>query len=397
MRLIERGFYLERLKRVMGTRDIKVLTGVRRCGKSKLLEAFMKYVKNNVADANIIHVNFNLPKFAQLLNAEPLYSYVDSHRQNGKRNFVLIDEVQMCDGFERTVNWLHAEERYDIYITGSNAFLLGNDLATLFTGRTFTIEVYPFSFAEYVKYYGMTTPSKSFENYLAEGGMSGSYDYVAQADKFNYLSEVYNTLIVRDIKQKYKIRNAQALDKISNYLMDNISNLTSANNVTTAFCEQGGKIDYKTVASYIDHLCNAFAFYKVRRFDIRGKRWLATNDKYYLCDHAFRFAKLGVKNPDYGRILENVVAIELLRRGYKIYAGMLYKKEIDFVAMKRDETLYIQVAQSIEDEATFKREVEPLLHIRSGYPKLLITRLQYPQYLYEGIRVVDAAEWLLEC
>lgn len=159
MRLIERDFYLERLKRVMGTRDIKVLTGVRRCGKSKLLEAFMKYVKNNVADANIIHVNFNLPKFAQLLNAEPLYSYVDSHRQNGKRNFVLIDEVQMCDGFERTVNWLHAEERYDIYITGSNAFLLGNDLATLFTGRTFTIEVYPFSFAEYVKYYGMTTPS----------------------------------------------------------------------------------------------------------------------------------------------------------------------------------------------------------------------------------------------
>lgn len=395
MKLIERSTYLEKLRRVIGTADIKVITGVRRSGKSKLLEAFIKDVQDNVKDSNCIHINYNLPEFSALMSADALYGYVEEHRQPDKHNFVLIDEVQMCNDFEKAINWLYSSEKYDIYITGSNAFLLGSDLATLFTGRTFTIEVYPFSFKEYVSYFGTDIAYKTFEEYLAFGGMAGSFVYTLDEDRYNYLTEVYNTLIVRDIKQKYKIKNPQMLDKLSNYLMDNISNLTSAGNIAEIFCKHGEKITNKTVDAYIEHLCRAFAFYKVRRFDIRGKRYLNTNDKYYLCDHAFRYAKLGTKNPDRGRMLENAVAIELMRRGYKIYVGTLYKKEIDFVAVDRKDTVYIQVCDNLNDEETFKREVTPLLQIKDAFPKMIISRTWQPEYLYEGVRIIDASDWFM--
>lgn len=225
MKLIERRQYLNKLINVLGTPDIKVVTGVRRSGKSKLLEAFRTYVEKEIPDCNIIQINFNLPDYDDLLTYRALYDYVNEHYVAGRENFVFIDEVQMCKDFEKAVNGLHASEKYDIYITGSNAFLLSSDLATLFTGRTFEIKMYPFSFGEYMEYFELKNQYKALDEYVLEGGMAGSYLYKDQEAKFDYVADVFDTLIIRDIRKKYKIRNVQLMDRIVDFLMDNISNL----------------------------------------------------------------------------------------------------------------------------------------------------------------------------
>ena len=393
MKLIKRN-YLQELIEVMGTPDIKVITGVRRSGKSKLLEMFKKYINENVENANIININFNLVKFDNLREYHALNDYIQKNYIEAKRNFVLIDEVQMCDGFERTINSLHAEERYDIYITGSNAFLLSSDLATLFTGRTYEIEIYPFSFKEYLEYFKYKDIDEAFKNYVMEGGMSGSYVYTEYNQKYNYINDVYNALIVRDIQQKYNIQNIGLMDSLTEFMMDNISNLTSYRNIANKLNENNLNTNDKTIASYMKYLCDAFAFYKIRRYDIQGKKYLSTIDKYYLVDHTFKYARLGTKNINYGRVYENIVAIELLRRGYEVYVGTLYNKEIDFVAMKRNEKIYIQVSDNIDSDETLKREVEPLLQIKDAYPKVIIARTKHDDYQYEGIQIYDIANWL---
>lgn len=396
MKLIERNDFLTKLTNVIGTPDIKIITGVRRSGKSKLLESFKEYVSKNISDVNIIHINFNLTKFENLKEYHALESYIENAYISGKENFVMIDEVQMCSQFELAINSLHAMEKYDIYLTGSNAFLLSSDLATLFTGRTFEIKVYPFSFKEFIQYYSLTDLYSAFDRYIKEGGMSGSYLYKEPEAKYDYISDVFATLIIRDIRQKYKIRNTILMNRICDFLMDNVSNLTSARNIAQSLTNNNDKINHKTVSNYLEYLCNAFAFYKFRRYDIKGKKYLSSNDKYFLSDHTFRYAMLGTKNMDYGRILENIVAIELLRRGYEVYVGVLYKKEIDFVAIKRSEKIYIQVSDNISDERTFEREVNPLLKIKDGYPKILIARTRYDEYQYEGIKIIDIANWLVQ-
>ena len=307
---------------------------------------------------------------------------------------MLVDEVQMCPNFELVINSLHAQGKFDIYITGSNAFLLSSDLATLFTGRTFEIHVYPFSFREFIQYYELSDRDKACDRYLREGGMSGSYLYRNETAKYDYIADVFDTLIVRDIRQKYRIRNTVLMDRIVDFLMDNVSNLTSIRKIAEILTNKKDKINHKTVGSYLEYLCNAFAFYKVRRYDIHGKKYLASSDKYYLSDHTFRYAKLGTRNLDRGRMIENIVAIELLRRGYEVYVGMLYKKEIDFVAIRHSEKIYIQVSDNISNENTFEREVDPLLQIRDAYPKMLLARTREDEYQYEGIRIVDVADWL---
>ncbi len=396
MKLIQRKQYLEKLINVMGTPDIKVITGVRRSGKSKLLEAFKSYILENNENANMIHINFNLPEYDHLIEYKALYDYVNSQYQENKDNFVFIDEVQMCNGFEKAINGLHVTEKFDIYITGSNAFLLSSDLATLFTGRTFEIKVYPFSFNEYVQYFELQDKHDAFDRYMMEGGMAGSYLYKDQESKYDYIEEVFDTLIVRDIRKKYKIKSIQLMDKIVDFLMDNISNLSSARSIANTLTNANEKTNHNTISTYMQYLCNAFAFYRIRRYDIKGKKYLTSNDKYYLSDHAFRYAKLGTKNMDYGRMLENIVTIELLRRGYEVYVGVLHKKEIDFVAIKRNEKIYIQVSDNISDEKTFEREVTPLLQIKDAYPKMVIARTQHDEYQYEGIRIIDISDWLLK-
>ena len=396
MKLIERKYYLDKLIRVIDTPDIKVITGVRRSGKSKLLEALQKYIDKNYDNANIIHINYNLKKYDKINTGDLLYEYVDKQFVNGKDNFLLIDEIQKCKDFEETINSFHAEERFKIFITGSNAFLLSSDLATLFTGRTFEIPIFPFSFKEYMIYYKNDNIYNSFDKYIKDGGMSGSYLYKEDEDKSAYLKDIYETLIIRDVVQKYKIKNKDLLNKLSDYLLDNISNITSSRKIENTLKSNKLKAEHKTINRYIEYLCNAFAFYRVRRYDIKGKKYLVSQDKYYLSDHSFRTAILGKRNMDYGRVLENIVAIELLRRGYEIYVGTLYNKEIDFVAMKKDEQIYIQVSENINDSKTLEREITPLLSIKDGYKKMIITRLNHESYLSEGIEIVDIADWLLK-
>ena len=395
MKIIERD-YLKDLISIIGTPDIKVITGVRRSGKSKLLEQLKEYIEKNIENYNIIYINFSLLEFEQLNEYHKLNDYIESKYIQNKNNFVLIDEVQMCNGFERTINSLHASEKYDIYVTGSNAFLLSSDLATLFTGRTFEIEIFPFSFEEYLKYYQYKDIDLAFDKFVLDGGMAGSYLYENEEKRYNYILDVYKTLIVRDINEKYNIKNNELLDNLTNFMMDNISNITSVRNITNSLNKFDSTLNHKTIGSYIQYLCNAFLFYKVKRYDIQGKRYLESLDKYYLVDQTFKYAKLGIKNMNYGRSYENIVAIELLRRGYDIYVGELYNTEIDFVAMKRNEKIYIQVSDNIEDEKTFNREVNSLLKIKDAYPKILIARTKHDNYLYEGIQIYDIARWLME-
>ena len=394
MKLIVRETYLNRLISLKGTPDIKVITGIRRSGKSKLLEEYIDWIEEHETDSNIIYIDLTQLKFEALKEYHALNDYIEDKFDRKKSNYLFIDEVQMCEQFELTINSLHSTGKYDIYVTGSNAFLLSSDLATLFTGRTYEIEVYPFSFSEYLSYYGTSDLQSAFDAYIKEGGMSGSYLYKESEEKYKYLADIFDTLILRDIRQKYKIRNIALRDKIADYMMDNISNLTSSRKIADTLTKNMDSINHKTVGSYLDYLCNAFAFYQVRRYDIRGKKYLTSNQKYYLSDHAFRFAKLGTRNLDYGRVMENIVALELMRRGYEIYVGVLYKKEIDFVAVKQNEKIYIQVSDDISNEKTFEREVDSLLKIKDAYPKLLIARTRHEQYQYEGIQVIDIAQWL---
>ena len=395
MKLIERTKYLEQLKSVQGVPDIKVITGIRRCGKSKLMEAYIEHIKNTDANANIIYIDFTELDFEELKEYHELNAYVKNAYVESKNNYLFIDEVQMCEGFEKTLNSLHASEKYDIYVTGSNAFLLSSDLATLFTGRTFSIEVFPFSLKEYMEYYELKDAYEAYTQYRKMGGMSGSYLYTDENSRAFYVNDVFETLVIRDIVQKFKIRNTPLIEKIADYLMDNISNVVSANKMANTLESNKIKTNDKTVGTYIGYLCNAFGFYRIRRYDIRGKKYLASNDKYYLADPSFRSARLGNKNPDYGRISENLVAIELLRRGYEVYAGVLYKKEIDFVAIKRDEKIYIQVSEYIDNPETFEREYTPLLAIKDAYSKMILARTHQENYQYEGIQIVDIANWLI--
>ena len=396
MKIIERDYFKDLIS-IIGTPDIKVITGVRRSGKSKLLEQFKEYIEKNIKNYNIIYINFSLLEFEQLNEYHKLNDYIESKYIQNKNNFILIDEVQMCKGFEKAINSLHASEKYDIYITGSNAFLLSSDLATLFTGRTFEIEIFPFSFEEYLRYYQYKyiDIDLAFDKFVLDGGMAGSYLYDNEEKRLNYILDVYRTLIVRDINEKYNIRNNELLDNLTNFMMDNISNITSIRNITNALNKFDNTINHKTVGSYIQYLCNAFLFYKVKRYDIQGKRYLESLDKYYLVDQTFKYAKLGIKNMNYGRNYENIIAIELLRRGYEIYVGELYNTEIDFVAMKRNEKIYIQVSDNIDEEKTFNREVSSLLKIKDAYPKILIARTKHDNYLYEGIQIYDIARWLI--
>lgn len=395
MKLIERKTYLDELKELLQTPDIKVITGVRRSGKSKLLEALAAEIRREDPQANVIHINYNLTDFENILEYHALEAYVEERYIPDCSNYLLVDEIQMCDGFEKAINSLHAREKYGIFVTGSNAFLQSSDLATLFVGRTYEIQVFPFSFREYLAYYPSENLYGSLSNYMKEGGMAGSYLYSSEAQRYRYInSEVLNALIVRDIVNKYKLRNEPLLHQLIDFLMDNIGNVTSVRTITDTLSSNRLNADHKTVGKYIDYLCKAFAFYKIRRYDIKGKKYLRSEDKYYLSDQSFRYARLGTKNMDSGRILENIVAIELLRRGYEVYVGVLYQKEIDFVCMKQGEKLYIQVAYDISEEKTFQREVDPLLKISDAYPKMVIARTYQPTWQHEGIQIIDAAQWL---
>lgn len=395
MKLIERKTYLKSLINVAGTPDIKVITGIRRAGKSKLLLSFSNYIKAHDETANIISIDFNMLSAEPLLEYHALFNYVQNRFIPNVNNYLMIDEIQMCSGFEKAINSLHATENYDIYLTGSNAFLMSSDLATLFTGRTFQIEVFPFSLAEYMDYFAIKDPNEALTGYLRAGGLSGSYVYKTEGERMSYLSAVYKTLILRDITLKHRIRNATTLNNLSNFMMDNVGNVTSSRALTNKLGASHDMHSNKTITSYVDYLCEAFLFYKVARYDMKGKKYLSTSSKYYLADHALRYAELGFRNMDYGRVYENIVALELRRRGWDIYAGILYKNEIDFVAMKGNEKIYIQVCDNVSSNEVLRRETAPLLKIHDAYPKMIIARTQQETHDHEGITIHNLASWLV--
>lgn len=397
MHSIIRKKYLDELIELTDTPDIKVITGIRRSGKSFLLESYVNYLKKVEQDTNIVMINLQELEYERLLEYHALHEYILSKYVKGVRNVLLIDEVQLCDKFELAINSIYTKRIFDIFITGSNAFLLSSDLATLFTGRTMEIKVYPFSFKEYLEYHNVTDRfDDAFDAYVQFGGMSGSYLYQSSEKKYEYIRDVYSTILIRDLVEKYRIRNQQEFTNIAEFMMDNIGNLMSANNISKTFHSSNSEISRKTVVKYISYLKNAFMFYEAKRYDVRGKKYLSSNSKYYLCDASFRYAVNGTKNMDFGRVYENLVYLELRRRGYEIYVGKLYKKEIDFVAKRKDEQIYIQVSDHISDEKTFHREVTSLLDIRDAYPKMLIARTRHETYQYEGIQIVDICRWLRE-
>ena len=394
MKIIERPDYLESLQNVRLMPDIKVVTGVRRAGKSELIRMYMEWLRKNDKKANIIFIDFTSLAAEPLQEYHALHNYIEEQYKAKKNNYVFIDEVQMCTKFELAINSLHAMQKYDIYITGSNAFLLGSDLATLFTGRVMRIMVYPFSFSEYRSYFGSQEIQSQLDQYIQDGGLAGSYVYTTQAEKAKYVQEVFRTIIERDIIQRYKLSDVYLLNKVAEYLMDNIGNTTSYRSVSGYLQTEQIKTNHVTVGNYMDFLCRTFLFNQVKRYDVRGKGYLRMIDKYYLVDSGFRYALLGTRNMDYGRIYENLVALELLRRGYDIYVGKLYRKEIDFVAMRGNEKIYIQVSDNISSKETFEREYSPLLQIKDVYPKFIIARTRVPKYDYQGIQIIDLAEWL---
>lgn len=397
MKTIVRKNYLNRIIELKDTPDIKIITGIRRSGKSKLMQAYIEYLKTNYDNINIIFIDFMDLKFEEIKEYHALHSYVEQHYVAGKMNYLFVDEVQMCPKFELAINSLYSKGKYDIYVTGSNAFLLSADLATLFTGRYIEIHVFPFSFQEYCEYYSdVSDKDKLFDEYSFKGGLAGSYLYPNDRDRVTYIKEVYETIVTRDLVQKYALPDTTVLQRLSEFLMDNISNLTSPNKVSQLLTANNVSTNHVTVRKYIKYLCNAFIFYDIKRYDIRGKKYLESTEKFYLCDTGIRYAILGSRNMDYGRVYENMVCIELLRRGYDVYIGKLYQKEIDFVAQRGSEKIYIQVSDNISAQETFEREYSLLLQIRDAYPKMIIARTRHPKYSYEGIVIYDIAEWLLE-
>lgn len=397
MHLIVRQQYLDELVELYGTPDIKVITGIRRSGKSVLLQEFISYLESLDDKINIVMINLQELEFDHLLEYHALHKYILDQYKEGMTNVLLIDEVQLCQQFERAINSIYTKRIYDIYITGSNAFLLSSDLATLFTGRTIEIKVFPFSFKEYLAYYEINENyDEAFDQYVRIGGMPGAYVYKNESRQYDYIKDVYSTILIRDLVEKYKIRNKQEFTNISEFMMDNIGNLLSPNNISKALKNNQSEITRKTVSKYIGYLENAFLFYEAKRYDLKGKKYLANNSKYYLCDSSFRYAINGTRNMDFGRVYENIVYLELLRRGYEVYVGKLYKKEVDFVAKKRDTQIYIQVSDNIADNKTFEKEYSPLLAIKDAYPKMIIARTYHENYDYQGIQVIDIRRWLQE-
>ena len=395
MKQIDRPHYMQRLYDLKNTPDIKIITGIRRAGKSWLLRAFIDKLRQE-PDQNIIYIDFMDMAFEHLKDYHALYAHIEAAYQSGKTNYLFIDEVQLCDRFELAINSLHAKGTYDIYITGSNAFLLSADLATLFTGRYMEIHVFPFSFKEYHAYHEQPQDIDTlFDDYTLQGGFAGAYVYRTPQDRTAYIKEIYDTIINRDLIQKYKLSDTVMLDMLAEYLMDNISNLTSSNKISNTLTSNKHPANHVTTSKYIKYLCNAFLFYPVKRYDIRGKKYLERSEKYYLCDTGMRYAVLGTRNMDYGRVYENIVCLELLRRGFEVYVGKLYDKEIDFIAKRASELYYIQVSDDISREDTFQREVEPLLKIRDAHPKILLARTKHPATTYNGVLIQDIARWLL--
>lgn len=396
MSFVRREHYMDRLKAMTGTSDIKVITGVRRSGKSVIMKTLCDELGLDDPSSNNVYIDLLDLDNECLLEYHRLHEYVKSQHVAGKNNRLFIDEVQLCDGFEKAINSLHTRGGWDIYLTGSNAFLLSSDLATLFTGRQREVHVLPFSFEEYCRFFNVDLDvDGAFDEYVRRGGLSGSYAYLQPGEADGYIRDVYQTILTRDLVEKYPIPDTQALERLAEFMLDNIGNLNSPNNIAQTLATNCATSSHNTIGRYMSYLRDAYLFYEVKRYDIKGKRYLQTQAKHYACDSGLRYAILGTRNMDWGRVYENLVYLELKRRGWEIYVGKLYQKEVDFVVRKGSEQVYIQVSDDLGSEKTLEREKAPLLSIRDAFPKVILARTRHEEYTLDGVRVLDIPRWLL--
>ena len=408
---IDRKEYLDFLVKSKDRQIIKVVSGVRRCGKSTLFEIYKDFLlENGVAKNQIISINFEDMYYEELTDYKKLYEYIKSKMIENKRNYIFLDEIQHVDKFEKVVDSLFIKENTDLYITGSNAYFMSSELATLLSGRYIELKMLPLSFKEYyqakLEYEKLEQKenrvSKTLIQYYNEYIVNSSFPYTLQLDSdlkniHEYLSGIYNSVLLKDIVARLKISDVMRLESVVKYIFDNIGNLTSLSKIANTLTSMGRKTDAKTIEKYIRGLTDSLLVHEVSRYNIKGKEFLSTLSKYYVTDLGLRQMILGNRNIDTGHILENIIYLELLRRKGNVYVGQFDKNEIDFVVINSNEIEYYQVALTVLDENTLKRELDAFKNIKDNYPKYLITLDDVMVNTdYDGIKVVNALEWLLE-
>ena len=401
METIIRKRYLDKFSVLKDKNFIKVATGVRRCGKSTLMLQFQELLRSENANISILSINMDRPEFRFLAekNWKEIYDYILKISKPNQTNYVFIDEVQNVPEFEKLLEGLYVHPNIDLYVTGSNAFLLSSELATLLTGRAFEINVLPFSFSEYLEFTEkQTNPHRAFAEYIRTGGFPEAVRLSSEGNYFatEYLQTVFRNIYRNDISKRHTIYGEESYQEVVNFLIDSVGSLVSAGNISKVLTANKKRIDNKTVSKYIDTLVESYLFYKVNRYDVKGKQHLITQEKYYLVDLGFRTALLGKEQTsDAGHLLENIVYLELIRRNNQVWIGKVKNLEVDFVVRNTDGlTQYIQVSQTVQDKVTLERELKPLNAISDHFEKLLIT-MDYDTGTFNGIKKINAIDWLL--
>jgi len=398
MKRIERKEYLDKLIALKDKNIIKVITGVRRCGKSTLMEIFQDYLKaQGIEEERIIAINLEDYDFFELRQPAKLHSYIKERLSKDKMTYVFIDEIQHCDNFPDVVDSLYIKKNVDLYLTGSNAYMLSSEIATRISGRYIEIPMLPLSFKEYVSSTGGENDlSRKYLSYIENSSFPYALELEGQTKEIkDYLEGIYNTIVVKDISNRKKVQDIMMLEGVARFVFDNIGNPLSTKKIADTMTSDGRKIDVKTVEKYLAGLLESFILYQAKRYNIKGKQYLKTLEKYYVADIGLRYMLLGTRGTEVGHILENVIYLELLRRGYEVYVGKVDDLEVDFVAMEQKRTIYFQVAATVRDEATLKRELNPLQKISDHYQKFILTLDEDPEADYEGIRRVNALDWLM--
>lgn len=398
MKRIYRMEYLEKLKDFRDKDVIKVITGIRRCGKSTLMEIFQELLADDgVDDKHIIAINFEDYNYIDLLEPKTLHSYIQNKIIDDNRYYVFLDEIQNVEDFPRVVDSLNLKKNLDLYLTGSNAHMLSSEIATFISGRYVEIKMLPLSFREYVDALGERKElGKKYRDYLR----FSSFPYAMMLEENEeriqeYLEGIYSTVVLKDIISRKKVTDVMMLESVIRFIFDNIGNLMSTKKISDTLTSDGRKSDVKTVEKYLSALMESFIIYQAKRYDVKGKNYLKTLDKYYVVDIGLRYLLLGSRNADTGHILENVIYLELLRRGFKVYVGKVENEEVDFVAMNSRGTVYYQVSASVRDGSVLERELRPLQKIADHYPKYILTLDDDPEADYDGIRRINALDFLL--
>ena len=394
--MIERKEYLEELKKWKDKDLIKVVTGIRRCGKSTLFELYIDYLKNSgVEEDHIISLNLESPEY-NFKDYLELYNYVNDKIIDDEMYYIFLDEVQVVDKFEKAVDGLYIKKNVDEYITGSNAYLLSGELATLLSGRYIELKMFPLSFKEFTDFYNVDGDEKLYLKYINNSSMPYALKLDSQDEIDKYLDSIFNTILIKDIATRKNISDTGMLRSVTEFMFSSVGNILSIKKIADTLTSSGRSISVHTVESYLDALVDSFIFNKVSRYDIKGKQYLQSGEKYYATDVTMRYTLLGRKNIDLGHILENIVYLELIRRGYRVFIGKSGDKEVDFVAENSKGITYFQVAYTVRDQKTLERELKALESINDHYPKYILTMDVDPEVDYNGIRKINVLDWLLD-